>query len=304
MSIPNAPQRPTLEKVRIRTPRDAFLVFTGVAMNALPLITRRLDIEERRAISSGNVYVWEERSMNTEAVGLGMERWTDGMSWGPSRVRDEFLYYHQKNTDDDCGAVTQTSPWAHLIRRGGESSYNFPGYSISSSFRHFPGMRNLVKQTYSVYVNLSSDRGKSATRKWHLTAYFNQDEVDSLQTLDRLPSISSLPPNDWFRSARTPKNARRDRDASARAPTLKASPSAVRNASRLTSPPMSDSELSVSSSQSSTAGSSYGRDHRSSPTKDSSLRATLVPLEHLQKSSTSRRDPLDEQLIRRFSPRC
>lgn len=56
---------------------------------------------------AGNVYVWEERGANTEATGLGMERWyvggtvrtvrltsitsnvrTDGMGWGPSRVRD------------------------------------------------------------------------------------------------------------------------------------------------------------------------------------------------------------------------
>ena len=75
MAAPVVPQRPTLEKTRIRSSRDAFIIFNGVAMNVLPLITRRLDIEERRAISSGNVYVWEERGVNTEAVGLGMERW-------------------------------------------------------------------------------------------------------------------------------------------------------------------------------------------------------------------------------------
>ncbi len=68
-------QRPTLENVRIRSPRDALVVFHGVALNILPLITRRLDIEERRAIAAGNVYVWEERGVNTETVGLGMERW-------------------------------------------------------------------------------------------------------------------------------------------------------------------------------------------------------------------------------------
>lgn len=51
-------QRPTLQNVRIRSTHDAFLVFTAVANNCLPLITRRLDAEERRSIVSGNVYVW------------------------------------------------------------------------------------------------------------------------------------------------------------------------------------------------------------------------------------------------------
>lgn len=96
-------QRPTLQNVRIRSTRDALHVFGAVARNALPLITRRLDAEERRNIIPGNVYVWEERGANTEATGLGMERWyvlicvghswrkfifclrTDGMGWGPSR---------------------------------------------------------------------------------------------------------------------------------------------------------------------------------------------------------------------------
>jgi hypothetical protein len=81
-------QRPTLQNVRIRSTRDALAVFNGVARNVLPLITRRLDAEERRAIVPGNVYVWEERGANSESSAIGMERWTDGMGWGPSRVRD------------------------------------------------------------------------------------------------------------------------------------------------------------------------------------------------------------------------
>lgn len=51
-------QIPTLKNVRIRSTRDALQVFYAVAMNRLPLITRRLDAEERRSIVAGNVYVW------------------------------------------------------------------------------------------------------------------------------------------------------------------------------------------------------------------------------------------------------
>jgi len=68
-------QQPSLKNVRIRSTRDALHIFHAVAKNTLPLITRRLDAEERRSITPGNVYVWEERSANSEATGLGMERW-------------------------------------------------------------------------------------------------------------------------------------------------------------------------------------------------------------------------------------
>lgn len=68
-------QQPTLKSVRVRTTRDALLIFYAVARRVLPMITRRLDAEERRAIVPGNVYIWEERCANAEITGLGMERW-------------------------------------------------------------------------------------------------------------------------------------------------------------------------------------------------------------------------------------
>ena len=84
-------QQPTLTNVRIRSTRDAHQIFYAVARGLLPITIRRLDSEERRAIIPGNVYVWEERGASSEATGLGIERWTDGMRWSPSRVRDVCL---------------------------------------------------------------------------------------------------------------------------------------------------------------------------------------------------------------------
>lgn len=68
-------QHPTLRNVRVRSTRDALQLFYAVARHVLPMITRRLDAEERRAIAPGNVYIWEERCANAEITGLGMERW-------------------------------------------------------------------------------------------------------------------------------------------------------------------------------------------------------------------------------------
>jgi hypothetical protein len=105
---PTYHQQPTLQNVRIRTAQDALQVFYAVARNVLTLLTRRLDADERKAIRSGNVYIWEDRSASTlDNGGITMERWyawrlarcltftscrspvrTDGMSWGPSRIRE------------------------------------------------------------------------------------------------------------------------------------------------------------------------------------------------------------------------
>jgi len=57
----------------------------------------------------------------------------------------------------------------------------------------------LIKQTYSVYVFLPEDRGQDITRKWHLTAYFNQS------TVGRIPVPEGL-----FKSARATKSKRED----------------------------------------------------------------------------------------------
>ncbi|TCD67797.1 hypothetical protein EIP91_011925 [Steccherinum ochraceum] len=191
-------QQPTLANVRIRSTRDALQIFYAVARNILPIISRRLDAEERRAIIPGNVYVWEERCANAEATGLGMERWTDGMGWGPSRVRDEFLFYHQReseaNEDPENPSAKRREP-----RVAG------PSYSRIEAER-------LIKQTYSVHVNLQEDRQHPVgPRKWHLTAYFSQNTLDSLMTLDKIPNVGNIQvPRGLFRSARASKARRGD----------------------------------------------------------------------------------------------
>lgn len=110
-------QRPTCTNVRIRSTRDAHKIFYAVQRRVLPMITRRLDADERLALRSGCVYAWEERGPHTEITGLGIERFTEGRRWSPSRVRDvrshivfigtwsrsfvclqEFLFYYEKYT--------------------------------------------------------------------------------------------------------------------------------------------------------------------------------------------------------------
>jgi hypothetical protein len=81
-------QQPTCTNTRIRSTQDAHKIFFAVQHGILPLITRRLDADERLALRSGCVYAWEERGSHAEITGLGIERFTEGRRWSPSRVRD------------------------------------------------------------------------------------------------------------------------------------------------------------------------------------------------------------------------
>ncbi|KAJ7861319.1 Gti1/Pac2 family-domain-containing protein [Mycena olivaceomarginata] len=181
-------QSATCGNLRIRSPSDVRIVFHAVLLNILPMVTRRLDSEERGLIAPGSVYVWEERGAHTEITGVGIERWTDGnnraeqlhtgIRWGPSRVREGFLFYHEK-------------PSSHYV---------FPG-GIYPSHRQQAPQELLIKQTYTAFVD--TPRGQ---RKWHLIAYFTEESVDRLNCIDDYPDLSSLHvPHGKYKSARSVK---------------------------------------------------------------------------------------------------
>ncbi|KAJ7812176.1 Gti1/Pac2 family-domain-containing protein, partial [Mycena olivaceomarginata] len=134
-------KHPTCTGICIRSKDDAHVMFHAVRLGKLPMITRRLDTEERRAVSSGCVFVWEEKAPDT-LMGLGLTRWTDSLHWGPSRVRDEFLVYGQIN-DERCLVLC-------AISSGGDFSMPFH-------------RKNLIKQTYSAIVETAA-----GLRKWHV----------------------------------------------------------------------------------------------------------------------------------------
>lgn len=129
-------------------------------------------------IIPGSVYVWEERGAQAEITGVGIERWTDGIRWGPSRVREGFLFYHEK-------------PPSHYVFPGGM----FPLH------RQHASQDLLIKQTYTAFVD--TPRGQ---RKWHLIAYFTEESVDRLHCIDDYPTLTSLKvPHGKYKSARSVK---------------------------------------------------------------------------------------------------
>ncbi|KAF8662360.1 hypothetical protein AX16_001165 [Volvariella volvacea WC 439] len=301
-------QRPTLQNVRIRSTRDALQVFHGVALNRLPLITRRLDAEERRSIVAGNVYVWEERGANSEPTGLGMERWTDGMGWGPSRVRDEFLFYHQKESDVNDDQINPLNPWDRVRRRDPTRPSRY------ADGRDPPEPERLIKQTYSVHVTLPVDQTRGIVRKWHLTAYFSQPRLDTLDTIDNIRGVGDVAvPEGWFKSARAGKPRRDTRSLptpphpsmSNMSPTSPSyphhySPTQLAQYRELPpphhthSPAISDYQTTSSPSPTSSSPVLGVAPHPTGP----SSHGQLVPLEVLLHISGPKRDPVDEQVLR------
>lgn len=118
-------QQPTCSNIRIRSTQDAHKIFFAIQQKLLQMVTRRLDADERQALKSGCIYAWEERGPHSEITGLGIERFTEGRRWSPSRVRDvsdrttisatafcltacfqEFLFYYEKySPTPEAGSV-------------------------------------------------------------------------------------------------------------------------------------------------------------------------------------------------------
>ncbi|KAJ2657937.1 Gluconate transport-inducing protein [Coemansia sp. RSA 1200] len=72
----------------VETTDDALRIFEACRRGILRRRSRRLCESERKEITSGSLFVWEERES-------GIRRWTDSRRWSPSRVNGCFLVYSE-----------------------------------------------------------------------------------------------------------------------------------------------------------------------------------------------------------------
>lgn len=277
-------QRATCTGIRIRSPADARVIFHAVLLNILPMVTRRLDNEERGLISPGSVYVWEERGPHAELTGVGIERWTDGIRWGPSRVREGFLFYHEKKDVHS----------QHLY------SGNTFNSGASTSMSVIQNRSILVKQTYTVYVDTPVGQ-----RKWHLIAYFTEESIEHLRSIDEFPHLANLTvPNGKYRSARSAKgrpdhifNTETD---SPEFPRLEYIAYTPRRGSMSSRTPLDTAN--GHPTRRIAVQSRYRTPSQSgSVSSDESPPGSLAPLEYLQNMAPPRRHPIDEKTLKLFS---
>ena len=131
-----------------------------------------------------------------------------------------------------------------------------------------------------------------------IAAYFSPQKLDELHTIDGLRGVGdAVVPEGWFRSARIGRNRRDSRNQGSHAQTSEgSSPSSPTLSSHQSSNPY---HRRPSLSYTGGSGGSSSSTQNNGDTSPRSM-SQLVPLEVLVRTAGPRRDPADEQLLRRF----
>ncbi|TIA90147.1 hypothetical protein E3P99_01690 [Wallemia hederae] len=104
---------------------DAVILLKAVEANQLQLYKRRLTSAERLGIMTGDIFIWEECQ--------GMQRWTDGRRWGPSRVQGGFLWYREMESNEHTALIKQTYSLPQPIASTHEPKLHMVCYTNASN---------------------------------------------------------------------------------------------------------------------------------------------------------------------------
>ncbi|EDR05964.1 uncharacterized protein LACBIDRAFT_302158 [Laccaria bicolor S238N-H82] len=184
----------------IETTGDALLILEAARRGLIPRVTRRLVDSERKMITSGSVFVFDEDES-------GIKRWTDGFFWSPSRILGNFLLYRETDkrgaghrgtrTDPDINDPTQYNvdgvklEGSSLSRPKTDSSHigvdkhrerTLMG-SLTNSYKFKPD--GLMKKTFSLSIDGVAQ---------HLISYYKIEDVENgrLRAPSSLPELASL----------------------------------------------------------------------------------------------------------------
>ncbi|VDB83103.1 unnamed protein product [Peniophora sp. CBMAI 1063] len=107
----------------IETTGDALIILEAARRGLIPRVTRRLVDSERKMITSGSVFVFDEEES-------GIRRWTDGLFWSASRILGNFLLYREtdkrgaghKSSRSDAAAEEPPASASAASNASGEGS--------------------------------------------------------------------------------------------------------------------------------------------------------------------------------------
>ncbi|KAF2143064.1 uncharacterized protein K452DRAFT_307940 [Aplosporella prunicola CBS 121167] len=162
----------------VHTTLDGLMVIEACLRGTLNHCPRRPHDRERAGlIQSGNIFVYEESTS-------GIKRWTDGVSWSPSRIHGNYLIYRElqrpwppgekKRANKPKNKNARVEPYGRAGHHYGEERVQdvidrkLTG-SLVDSYDFKPG--GLAKRTLSVTVNGCTH---------HLIAYHSADSVKDL----------------------------------------------------------------------------------------------------------------------------
>ncbi|KAK7696503.1 hypothetical protein QCA50_001161 [Cerrena zonata] len=188
----------------IETTGDALLILEAARRGIIPRVTRRLVDSERKMITSGSVFVFDEDES-------GIKRWTDGFFWSPSRILGNFLLYRETekrgaghrsarvdreqhaDANDPANfnlegvkpeAQSLSRPRSEAARLGIDRhrERSLVG-SLTNSYKFKPG--GMMKKTFSLTIGGVAQ---------HLISYYKIEDVEQgrLRPPSSLPELASL----------------------------------------------------------------------------------------------------------------
>lgn len=176
----------------VATTQDALVLFEACLQGHLSHVPRRPHDRERSTlIRSGSVFIYEENAS-------GIKRWTDGVTWSPSRILGNFLVYRELDKPFPPGEKKRAmkKPGRRPSRPG--EPYPSPSqrqteYASSSPTNSFGGNNNERQPTdaerqligslidsYGFKINGLVKKTMSVTVQGvthHLVSYYNVEDV-------------------------------------------------------------------------------------------------------------------------------
>ena len=96
--------------------RDALLLVQACLAGRLLLVPRRPNNQERiSSIRSGSIFIYEEHMS-------GIKRWTDGLTWSPSRILGDFLIYRELESISSIEGNKRKSHSQGRISKSGDTN--------------------------------------------------------------------------------------------------------------------------------------------------------------------------------------
>ncbi|KAH0835711.1 Gti1/Pac2 family-domain-containing protein [Lanmaoa asiatica] len=209
---PNSPSNPTPTPASswteppwsgwIETTGDALLILEAARRGLIPRVTRRLVDSERKMITSGSVFVFDEDES-------GIKRWTDGFFWSPSRILGNFLLYRETDKRGAGHRGVRTDPPESINEH---SQYNVDGARLEGQSLSRPksesGSLGVDRQRERVLVGSLTNSYKFKTDglmkktfsltisgvSQHLISYYKIEDVEQgrLRSPSSLPELASL----------------------------------------------------------------------------------------------------------------
>ncbi|PTB35281.1 hypothetical protein M441DRAFT_124371, partial [Trichoderma asperellum CBS 433.97] len=193
-----APLMPTF-RGHISTTMDALILFECCLHGRLNHVPRRPHDRERQdLIASGNIFIYEEHAS-------GIKRWTDGVSWSPSRILGNFLIYRELDKPFPPGekkrALKKKKNSQGISKPDARTNAGFSAVGmdpahikdperslVGSLVDSYPFKKNgLIKKTISITFQGVPH---------HLVSYYNVDDVlkGNLVTPSNYPLFADVQP--------------------------------------------------------------------------------------------------------------